>query len=147
MRSLKKNSVQNLDIQFKRTYTLEKTLRQVKENNHTDSIVIISILTNNAKRRQVLSYVRRIQEEIILKLKTETDASNIIFLGCPPAQYFETKTYNQATQNLCGQQGVQFAKNLVLQKHLKNDGIHINSRDQHFMSRSVAEAAILCSKV
>ena len=139
---LRKNSSEQCDIQFIRSYTLEKTYELIKSKDHTDAIVVISVLTNNAKRKQSLSYIRGYQETISWMLKQETDAQNIVFVACPPAKAFETKIYNDSTRDLCDQEGVRFSQTLIREHHLGRDGYHLQMRYQHLMSETVAAAII-----
>ena len=67
------------NIKLVKSYTLEKTYEIMKTNNHENAIVIINVMTNNAKRRQSLSYVRDLQETIILMLKLETSLQVLNF--------------------------------------------------------------------
>ena len=62
------------DIKLVKSYTLERTYELVKTNDHTGAIVIINVLTNNARRQNSLSHVLDLQETIILMLKQETYA-------------------------------------------------------------------------
>ena len=142
LRSLRQDSKEKYDIQFIRSYTLEKTFEMVKTRDHTDAIVVVSVLTNNARKGQSLSHIRGYQEAIIWMLKQETDAKNIVFLACPPATAFQTSIYNCYTQDLCDKEGIRFSNTLIKQDHLGSDGYHLQFKHQHLMSKSVA-AAIL----
>ena len=143
--ALQRGATQGLHIEFRRTFTLEKTFHVIKERDHTDCIVLISVSTNNARRRQSTEYVRGIQQQITWMLSTETHPSNIIFLACPPAKCFLTTEYNQNTEALCKEMGVKFAKSLIKESHLNDeDGYHITPENQHFMAKTVAAAALPC---
>ena len=114
----------------------------VKTRDHSDAIVVVSVLTNNAKRGQSLSYIRGYQEAIMWMLKQETNASNIVFLACPPATAFQTRIYNCYTQDLCDEEGIQFSNTLIKEENLCSDGYHLQFKYQHLMSKSVAAAVL-----
>ena len=142
LRSLRQDSTEQYDIQFIRSYTLEKTFEMVKTRDHSDAIVVVSVLTNNAKKGQSLSYIRGYQEAIIWMLKQETNASNIVFLACPPATAFQTRIYNCYTQDLCDEESIRFSNTLIKEEHLWLDGYHLQFKYQHLMSKSVAAAVL-----
>ena len=50
--ALRRGATQGLQIEFNKTFTLEKTFHVIKEHDHTNCIVLINVLTNNARRRQ-----------------------------------------------------------------------------------------------
>ena len=142
LRSLRQDSTEQYDIQFIRSYTLEKTFEMVKTRDHSDAIVVVSVLTNNAKKGQSLSYIRGYQEAIIWMLKQETNASNIVFLACPPATAFQTRIYNCYIQDLCDEEAIRFSNTLIKEENLCSDGYHLQFKYQHLMSKSVAAAVL-----
>ena len=117
----------------------------VKDLDHTDAIVIISVLTNNARRHHSLRYVHDLQEQIIWMLKTETSATNITFVECPPSTAFESSSYNKETFEVCTTEKIGFHhQTLVKKSHLATDGYHIMRGYQHLITKTIA-AAILSS--
>ena len=52
--------------------------------------------------------------------------------------------YNQNTEALCKQEGMKFAESLIQESHLHEDGYHITPKNQHFMAKTVAAAALPC---
>ena len=142
--ALRRGATQGLQIEFNKTFTLEKTFHVIKEHDHTDCIVLINVLINNARRRQSTEYVSGIQQQITWMLSAETHPSNIIFLACPPAKCFPTTEYNKNTEALCKQEGMKFAESLIQESYLYDDGYHITLENQHFMAKTVAAAALPC---
>ena len=133
------------DIEFRRSYTLKKTYEMVKNRDHADAIVIISVLTNDARNGKSLHYIHKLQEDIAWMLKAETSASNIIFVGCPPSTAFNTLSYNKETEKVCKQENVGFhPQNQVNKSHLATDGYHIMKGYQFLITKTIA-AAILSS--
>ena len=130
------------NIKIMRTYTMQKTLEEVRKNDHKNALVVINIMTNNARRKETLMSVRGYQEKIIAKLKTETSPKNIVFIACPPSTKFNTDCYNKSTEYLCKTSKVRFSKSLICIGHLNHDGYHVCFQYQHLMSKTVA-AAIL----
>ena len=125
-----------------RAYTMQKAHKLIQTNNHENALVVINIMTNNARRRESPASVCDIQEEIIWMLKSETAPQNIVFIESPPSIKFDIASYNQSTQALCKRMKVRFSKTLICKGHLNHDGFHIRFEHQHLMQKTVA-AAIL----
>ena len=146
IRELQPDGTEKYDITFVRSYTLEKTLVEIKKHNHKDAIVVIATLTNNIRYNQSLPTIRRLQEQIIEELKRDTDQNNVVFLGCPPTRFpahFDTYMSNCYTEVVCKCKGVRFADSLVKDQHLYwRDGIHVAYDYQEVVTRSVAAAII-----
>ena len=130
------------DIKLTKNYTprLEDTLNAVKSTNHSNSVVIISVMTNNAKAYQSIYQSKSLLSKIVEHLKEEVSVKNIIVLESPPSHNFNIFPYNKAMFDLCQNIGVFFARNLVKRVHLKPDGLHILTQYKHLMIKSVAAA-------
>ena len=150
IRELQPDGTEKYDLNFIRSYTLKKTLVEMKNHDHNDAIVVIATLTNNIRYNQSLTTIRGLQEQIIKELKRETDQNNIVFLACPPTRSpanFDTYMSNCYTEVVCEREGVRFAESLVKEEHLYwRDGIHVDYEHQDVVTRSAA-AAIINSSV
>ena len=146
LKELLPDGTEKYDLNFVRSYTLEKTLVEMENRDHSDAIVVIATLTNNIRHNQSLSTIRGLQEEIITKLQRETDQSNIVFLACPPTRFpahFDTYMFNCYTEVVCERYGVRFAESFVKKEHLYwKDGIHVDYSHQEIVAKSVAAAII-----
>ena len=137
---IRRYSAEEPSIEIIPTYTMQKTHKVVQTNDHTDALVIIAIMTNNARRKEPVMSVYRYQEEIIAMLKTETGLQNIVFVACPPSTKFNTYAYNKSTEYLCMNEQVRFAPSLISKGNLNNNGYHVRFEYQHLMSQTVAAA-------
>ena len=135
---IRKYSAEEPSIEIIPTYTMQKTHKVVQTNDHTDALVIIAIMTNNARRKEPVMSVYNYQEEIIAMLKTETGLQNIVFVACPPSTKFNTYAYNKSTEYLCMNEQVRFARSLISKGNLNNDGYHVRFEYQHLMSQTIA---------
>ena len=146
LKELLPDGTEKYDLNFVRSYTLEKTLVEMEKHDHSDAIVVIATLTNNIRYHQSLATIRGLQEEVITKLKQQTDPSNIVFLACPPTRFpahFDTYMFNCYTEVVCQRHGVRFAESFVREEHLYwKDGIHVDYRHQEVIAKSVAAAII-----
>ena len=129
-------------IETHRTFTLRKTLEEVRQRSHKDSIVIINIMTNDAKFGRDIYETQHILRKIIQKLKTETDSQNICVTESAPSTKFNIEPYNKASQLLCKRENVGFTSTLVAKSHIIRDGIHIQHNFRHLLVKTSA-AAIL----
>ena len=137
---IRRYSAEEPSIEIIPTYTMQKTHKVVQTNDHTDALVIIAIMTNNARRKEPVMSVYNYQEEIIAMLKTETGLQNIVFVACPPSTKFNTYAYNKSTEYLCMNEQVRFAPSLISKGNLNNDGYHVRFEYQHLMSQTIAAA-------
>lgn len=130
------------NVRVTKCYTprLEDTLRAIRSTDHTNSIVILSVMTNNANAYQSVSHSTSLLKNVVDYLKNETYAQNIIVLESPPSRRFNIFPFNKAMFDLCHSMGVFFARNLLKQNHLKTDGLHILNHYKHLMIKSVAAA-------
>ena len=130
------------EIKVTKNYTprLEDTLNAIKSTNHSNSIVVLSVMTNNAKSHQSPYKSKSLLSEIVEHLKGEVSVKNIIVLESPPSCSFNIFPYNKAMFDLCQNTGIFFSRNLVKQVHLKADGLHILNQYKHLMIKSVAAA-------
>ena len=133
------------DIKHVKSYTLERTYELVKTNNHTGAIVIINVMTNNARRRNKLSHVWDLQETLILMLKQETSSQNIVMVECPVATAFQTAHYNMQTMDLCKIHQANFQPTYIKMFHLRKDGYHVLDGYQHWVAKTVADAILKAS--
>ena len=129
-------------IETHRAFTLNKTFEQVCQRNHKDAIVIINIMTNDAKYGRDIYNAQHTLRKIIRKLKTETDPRNICVTESSPATKFNIQPYNKMSHHLCEQENVGFAPTLVAKSHLIGDGYHIHESFRHLLVKTTA-AAIL----
>ena len=129
-------------VNVSKIYTprLENTLNAIQSTDHSNSVVIISVMTNNAKAFQSVSRSKSILNDIINNLKKEISVENIIVLESPPSLNFNIFPYNKAVFDLCQSEGVFFARNLVKRTHLKPDGLHILNHYKHLVIKSIAAA-------
>lgn len=132
--------IQNVSITKCYTPRLVQTLDSIKTTNHSNSVVIIAVMTNNAKANQSVAYSKSILNKIFEHLKTEISAQNIIVLESPPSLNFDIFPYNKVMFDLCQSNEVFFARNLLKKVHMKGDGLHILNHYKHLMVKSVAAA-------
>ena len=142
MNEIRSDSGKVPELEQVRAYTMQKAHKLVQTNNHENAIVVINLMTNNARRRESPASVCGLQEEIIRMLESETAPQNIVFIESPPSLKFDTVTYNKSTEALCKRMNVQFSRTLICKGHLNRDGYHVRFEHQHLMQRTVA-AAIL----
>ena len=125
-------------VQMRKTSRLEDVLHAVQQDDHSGSIVIISVATNNAKAHQSVSHVQFLMEKILCILTRQTSPQNVIFLESPPSLNFDIFPYNQAIFQSCQNFGIFFSFNLLDHSHIKTDGLHILPHYKHLMVKSVS---------
>jgi len=136
-------SHEHYTIQIHRTFTLLRTLHEVRQRDHTNSIVIINIMTNDAKFGKDIYMTQDILRKIIQKLKTETYTENICVTESVPSLKFNIQPYNRMTHQLCKLENIGFAHTLVTASQIwRGDGIHILENFRHLLVKTSA-AAIL----
>ena len=130
------------DIKVAKCWTpkLEDVLSEVKKRDHTKSIVVISVMTNNAKAKQSVSHTQSLLKSVFDELKTQVSPQNIIFLESPPSLNFDIYPYNRAAYHTCHNSKIYFAPNLLTRSNIKPDGLHILARYKHLMVKSVSTA-------
>ena len=130
------------DIKVAKCWTprLEDVLSEVKKRDHSQSIVIISVMTNNAKAKQPVSHTQSLLQSVFDELKTQVSPHNIIFLESIPSLNFDIYPYNRAAYHTCQNSGIYFAPNLLTRSNIKPDGLHILARYKHLMVKSVSTA-------
>lgn len=132
--------IKNVKVSKVYTPRLEHTLNVLKSTDHSNAVVIISVMTNNAEAYQSVSHSQSILRNIVDTLKLETSSQNIIILKSPPSRNFNIFQYNKAMYDLCQSAGVFLARTLVKQIHIKPDGLHILDQYKHLMVKSIAAA-------
>ena len=135
---------QTYNITLHKTFTLQRTLKDIKTRNLKDSVIIIDTTTNNAKYdhedQTSPHHTHNTLRNIILTLQQKhVNNKNIIILETIPSFKFDTHPYNLAAAAMCKQLGVRFCPNLVGEPHLSNDGIHVlhQHRPQHVSSVAI----------
>ena len=130
------------DVKVEKIYTplLEDTIREIKSHDHTNAVVLISVLTNNAKAHQNIYQTKALLQEALDLLKKQVTPENIIFLESPPSLRFYIHPYNLAMFHVCRSNGVFFAPNLLKPIHIKPDGLHILNQFKDLMVKSVSAA-------
>ena len=123
---------------MRKTPRLEDVVRAVEQNDHSGTIVIISVLTNNAKARQPVTNAQFLMEKIFNTLSHQTSPGKIIFLESPPSLNFDIFPYNHAIFQSCQNIGVFFSFGLLEPSHMKRDGLHILPQFKHLMVKSVS---------
>ena len=132
--------ISNIKVAMCWTPKLEDVLSEVKKRNHAHSIVIISVMTNNAKAKQSVSHSQSLLQSVFDELKTQISPHNIIFLESPPSLNFDIYPYNRAAYHTCHNSQIYFAPNLLTRSNIKPDGLHILARYKHLMVKSVSTA-------
>ena len=130
------------DVKVEKIFTprLEDTIREIKSRDHSNAVVLISVLTNNAKAHQNIYQTKALLQEALELLKKQISQENIIFLESPPSLKFYIHPYNLAMFHVCRSNGVFFAPNLLQPIHIKPDGLHILNQFKHLMVKSVSAA-------
>ena len=140
---------QNFNIILHKTFTLQRTLNDIKQRNLSNSIIIIDTTTNNAKHdnedqsppHETHNTLRNII--ITLQHKHNIANKNIIILETIPSLKFDIHSYNLAAATTCRELGVRFCSNLVGESHLfLKDGIHVLHRHRPLLVKSVAAAVV-----
>ena len=122
------------------TPKLEDVLQAVSQTDHANSVVVISVMTNNAKEGQSVEHTDSFLQRIINNLKRQTSLKNIIIMESPPSLQFDIYPYNRASYQICCSSGVYFALSHLDRCHIKDDGLHIRDPYKHLMIKSVAAA-------
>ena len=122
------------------TPKLENVLQAVTQTDLENSVVIIAVMTNNAKERQPVQHTHSLLQKILDNLKRQTSSEKIIILESPPSLQFDVYPYNRASYQLCRSSGVYFALCQLERCHIKDDGLHIRDPYKHLMIKSVAAA-------
>ena len=122
------------------TYTINKTIVAMEKVDH--AIVIIAIMTNEAKFNKPVRSTHSKLLMMITKLKTQTHPDNIVVLEAVPSLPFDIFSYNRASWNLCKKMGVRMSPTLVGELHLWRDGIHVRHNCRHLLVKSVAAAIV-----
>ena len=139
---------QTYNITFHKTFTLQRTLTDIKTRDLKDSIIIIDTTTNNAKYDHNDNFsphrTHNTLRNIILTLQNKhIDNKNIIILETIPSLKFDIHPYNLAAAATCKQMGVRFCANLVGEAHLwEKDGIHVAHPHRPLHVSSVAAAIV-----
>ena len=140
---------QNFNIILHKTFTLQRTLNDIKQRNLSNSIIIIDTTTNNAKHdnedqsppHETHNTLRNII--ITLQHKHNIANKNIIILETIPSLKFDIHSYNLAAATTCRELGVRFCSNLVGESHLfLKDGIHVLHQHRPLLVKSVAAAVV-----
>ena len=142
---------QTYNITLHKTFTLQRTLKDIHTRDLSNSIIIIDTTTNNAKydqQDQTTSHTTATEtlRRIILTLQQKHNISNknIIILETLPSLKFDIHPYNLAAASICRQLGVRFCPNLAGENHLWEDGIHILHHHRPLLVSSVAAAVVGC---
>ena len=138
---------QKYNITFHKTFTLQRTLRDIKMRDLSNSIIIIDTTTNNAKYdhedQTSPHHTHNTLRNIILTLQHKNiNNKNIIILETIPSLKFDIHPYNLAAAATCKQLGVRFCPNLVGESHLWEDGIHVAHPHRPLHISSVAAAIV-----
>ena len=130
------------EIKVEKFYTprLEDVLPAVMQNNHSNAIVVIAVMTNNAKGKQPVLQSQSILSKVLNILKPQTPLENLIVLESPPSLNFDIFPYNYAMYQICKSSGICFAPNLLRPSDIKPDGLHILPRSKHLMVKSISAA-------
>ena len=146
----KKGSTFDFKIHYHNSYHLPGTLYQVKNRDHSNSMVIINIGTNDVRYRQdpltsdhplSLLNPHNTMAEIISILKKQTAPENIIILESIPSTKMNMETYNDENYKLSLIHNIRYAYTLVRKSHIwKKDKYHIHNAFRHLVSKSVAAA-------
>ena len=139
---------QQFNITHHLTFTLQRTLRDIQQRDLTNSIVIIDVTTNNAKRdhenhsspQNTHNTLRQII--VTLQQKHKLNNNNIIIMETLPSLLFDINPYNKASSSICQELGVRFRPTLAGESHLFNDGIHIFHHHRWLLNMSVAAAVV-----
>ena len=103
------NNVQTkYKTEYHNTFTLPRTFREMENRDHSNSIVLINIGTNDIRfrkekpehwlsRKDPKSWVKR----MISLLKNQTTCENIVIVESPPSSIFNMTTYNKENFDLC----------------------------------------------
>ena len=137
-------------IHYHNSYHLPGTLYQVHQTDHTNSIVIINVGTNDVRYRLDPSThdhplskkdPHQMMDKIISHLKKETAPENIIILESIPSTKMDMKPYNDENYKLSKMRNIRYAFTLVRESHIwKGDKYHIHNAFRHVVSKSVAAA-------
>jgi hypothetical protein len=141
LKQKQKTSNQKFEVKMHLTYNLNKTLTAVKQNNHSNTITIINILTNEAKVGRSIGYTNHHIKSIISHINKQ-NPKQVIFLEAPPSWNFDIQPYNEAAHELCRSIGTAFAPTLIGEYHLYRDGIHILNAARQLLTNSVATAVL-----
>ena len=140
---------QTYNIILHKTFTLQRTLNDIRKRNLSNSIVIIDTTTNNAKYdiedQSPPHKTHETLRNIILTLQHKHNIinKNIIVLETIPSLKFDIHPYNLAAAAMCKQLGVHFCSNLVGESHLFiKDGIHVLHQHRPLLVSSVAAAVV-----
>ena len=136
----KPHPISNVTVAMYKTPKLEDVLSEVTKRDHAQSIVLISVMTNNAKAKQSVAHTQYLLNKIFDELKTQVSPHNIIFLEAIPSLNFDIYPYNRATYHTCRASQIYFAPNLITRSHIKPDGLHILAPFKHLKVKSVATA-------
>ena len=96
----------NYEVCLHTTYTINKTIVAMEKVDHTNAIVVIGIMTNEAKFSKPVRSTHSKLSQMITKLKTQTYPNNIVVLEAVPSLVFNIFPYNQASWNLSQKMGV-----------------------------------------
>ena len=146
----KKGSSFDFQIHYHNSYHLPGTLYQVHQRDHSNSIVIINVGTNDVRYRLDPSThdhplskkdPHQMMDKIISHLKKETAPENIIILESIPSTKMDMKPYNDENYKLSKMRNIRYAFTLVRESHIwKGDKYHIHNAFRHVVSKSVAAA-------
>ena len=136
----KQSEEKDFNVSMSLTPKLEDVLQAVTQTNHANSVVIIAVMTNNAKQCQPVERTHSILQRIVDSLKRQTSPENIIIIESPPSLQFDIYPYNRASYHLCCSSGVHFSLSQLETCHIKDDGLHIKNSYKHLMIKSVVAA-------
>ena len=138
---------QAYNITLHKTFTLQRTLKDIKTRDFSNSIIIIDTTTNNAKYdhedKTSPHHTHNTLRNIIVTLQHKNvHNKNIIILETIPSFKFDIHPYNLAAAAICKQSGIRFCPNLVGEPHLFQDGIHVLHQHRPLHVSSVAAAIV-----
>ena len=136
----KQSKDNDFEVRMCFTPKLEDVLQALTQTDLENSVVIIAVMTNNAKERQPVHHTHSLLQRILENLKKQTSSEKIIILESPPSLQFDVYPYNRASYQLCRSAGVFFALSQLERYHIKDDGLHIRDQYKHLMIKSVAAA-------
>ena len=137
-----KMTTNNKNIELHLTYHLNGTFKDLQKRDHTNSIIVLNVGTNDTRHGTPITNSMHTLTRIINKLKQQTSPQNIIILESSPSTTFDIHPFNHASFSLSRQMGVRFSPILVGEHHLYKDGLHVLRKYKHLMVKSAATAIL-----
>ena len=131
------------------TFELQQTYNRIKHINfNTNDIILLNILTNDARTTQrrppkSLQQTKLLLSSIYEYLLSQLSPDKIILLESPPLLYEDIFPHAQLSHQMARQRGIRVAPTLLGEAHIKTwDGVHVQRGCHRLLANAIACAVL-----